>query len=84
MILLYDIVEIANGSTATAPAQFSRPFEFIDHLRISRVAVYVNDSWPRVVWQSQGSLKEAFGGICISLRKKQEINGVTGRIHCPI
>jgi hypothetical protein len=49
MILFYDIVEKANRSTAAAPAQFSRPFEFIDHLRIGRIAVYVDDPWPRVL-----------------------------------
>ena len=84
MILLHHIVEIANGSTAATPAEFSCPFEFIDYLRISRIAVYVDNSWPRMVWRSQGSLKEAFGSTCIALRREQKVNGVTRRIHRPI
>jgi hypothetical protein len=49
MILLDDIVEIANGSTAAAPAQFSRLLEFIDYLRIGRISIYVDDSWTRAI-----------------------------------
>lgn len=84
MILLHHVVEIANGSTTAAPAEFSRALEFVDYLRIGRIAVYVNNSWPRMVWLLQGSLKEAFGSTCIALRREQEIDRVTRRIHRPI
>lgn len=84
MILFHHIVEIANGSTTAAPAAFSRPFEFINYLRIGRITIYVDDPWPRLVWRSQSSLKETFGSICIALRREQKVNGVTLRIHRPI
>jgi len=50
MILLHYIVEIANGSTTAAPAEFSSPLEFLDDLRISRISVYVDNSRMRMVW----------------------------------
>ncbi len=52
---------------------------------VAAIPVSAHDnSWPRMVWRLQGSLKEAFGSTCIALRREQEIDRVTRRIHRPI
>jgi hypothetical protein len=50
MILFNDVVEIANRSTTAAPAEFSSALELLDHSRIRRIPIYVDDSWTRMVW----------------------------------
>ena len=50
VILLHHIVEITNGSTTAAPAEFSSPFEFLDDFPISRISVDVDNSRRRMVW----------------------------------
>ena len=66
MILFHHIVEITNRSAAAAPAEFSGPLQFLDDFRIGRIPVHVDNSWARVVWRSQGFLKEAFGSVGVA------------------
>jgi hypothetical protein len=49
MILLNDVVEIADRSTTEAPTEFSTILEFIDDRRVGRIPIYVDDSWTRMV-----------------------------------
>jgi hypothetical protein len=47
VILLDDVVQVPDGSTAAAPAKFAGPLQFRNHLWIRRVSVDVDDprSW---------------------------------------
>jgi hypothetical protein len=49
MILLDHVIEIANRSTAAAATEFPSPLELLNGRRISRIPVYVDDSWTRMV-----------------------------------
>jgi hypothetical protein len=50
MILLNDVVEIPDRLTTAAPTEFSTILEFVDCSRIRGIAIYVDDSWTRMVW----------------------------------
>ena len=80
VILLHDIVQVANRPASAAAAQFSAMPEFGNDLRIRRVPVYVDDPWPGMIQRTQCLLKEAFGCRCITIRREQKIDGVTGGI----
>jgi hypothetical protein len=44
------IVPTRNGPTAAASTEFSSSPQFMDSVRIRRIPVHVDDSWPRMVW----------------------------------
>ena len=50
MILLYHVVEIANGSTAAVPTELSSALQLLDGTRIGRIPIYIDDPWTRMVW----------------------------------
>jgi hypothetical protein len=49
MVLLHQVIEIANRSTAAAATEFPSPLELLNGPRIGRIPVYVDDSWTRMV-----------------------------------
>jgi len=52
MILLHNVIEIANGSTTAASTEFSRSLEILNDLGIGRIPVDVDDPWTRMVWRA--------------------------------
>ena len=50
MVLLNDVVEISDRSTMTTPTEFSTTLEFVDCSGIRGIAIYLDDSWTRMVW----------------------------------
>ena len=49
MILLTDVVEIWDRSTTAAPTEFLTLLGFVDDSGICGIAIYVDDSWERMV-----------------------------------
>jgi hypothetical protein len=84
VVLLHDIVQVAYGSATTASAQFAGSLQFSDDLRIRRVPVHIDHTWPRMPSSLQRFLKEALGRVCIAMTREQEINRVAVGIDSPI
>src|SRR5215469_3066053 len=80
MILFHHIIQVQTGSTATPAPQSSLLLQFRDHLRIRRVALYRDDSWPRMTGSFQCLMKESLGRGGITLNGKPEVDRGAGRI----
>jgi len=52
MILLHNIVEIADGLTTAAPTKFSRSLEILNDLGVDRIPVDVDNPWTRTIWRA--------------------------------
>jgi arsenite methyltransferase len=48
VILLHDVVEVADWTAATATAEFSGALQFCNDLRIGRIPIHVDHPWTRV------------------------------------
>ena len=61
VILLDDIVQVADGSTATPPTEFAGLLQLCDDLRIGRVSIHIDHPRPGMARRTQCLLEEAFG-----------------------
>jgi hypothetical protein len=81
MVLLYDIVQVRAGSTATSAPKSPFLLQLRDHFPIRRITIHGDDSRPGMTGSLQGFLKESFGGSRVTLGGKPEVDRGTGRIH---
>src|SRR5215469_2986109 len=72
MVLLHDVVQVGTGTAATPATELVLPLQFRDHLRIGRIAVYIDHARAGKTRSPQGSLEEDFGRSCIPQRRPPE------------
>src|SRR5215469_16164526 len=81
MVLLHDVVQVGTGTAATTATELVLPLQFHDHLRIGRIAVYMDHARAGMTRSPQGSLEQDLGCSCIPLRRQPEVNRGAAGIH---
>ena len=61
MVLFHDIVQVWTRAASAATSQFPLLLQFRDHLRVRRIAVYIDYPWTGMTRRLQRFLEEAFG-----------------------
>src|SRR5262245_60708954 len=74
MVLFHDIVQVWTCAASPATPQFSLLLQFGDHLRVGRIAVYIDYPRTGMTRRLQGFLEEALRCGRIPVCRKREIN----------
>src|SRR5262249_20094066 len=74
MVLFHDIVQVWTCAASAATPQFSLLLQFGDHLRVGRIAVYIDYPRTGMTRRRQGFLEEALRCGRIPVCRKREIN----------
>src|SRR5215212_9651997 len=77
MILFNNIIQIADGSTATPATEFAGLLQLCDDLRIRRVSIHIDHPRPGMARRTQCLLKEAFGRSRVPSGAQEEVDGRT-------
>ena len=80
MILFDDVVEVRNGTAATASTQGTDPLQLLNDGWIGRISIHRDNARPRMTRRGQSLLEEASGRSQVPRLRKQEIDRGTGGI----
>src|SRR5215467_12745160 len=84
MVLLHHIVEVFALTQTNPTREDALSFQPFHSRRKGPVLVHIDDPWHRIAGRTQSLTEEALGRRRIPLGGEQELDRLTGRIHCPV